>query len=268
VTFARRSQKESLQNPFPAPLPRTRPKRSELSGGILRALPMAPQAGENATMSLNAGDYLIRLMQSGDFRPIQEICRCCYPHDVPYTESELAEHHAVFPRGQFVAEHRPTASVAGVHFTLRLTMTDFHIDDPWDVLTDRGTFADHNPAGHTLYGADIFVSPEHQHHGLALALTDVARALVVEECLWRMVGGSRLPGYASVAATLSPEEYVAAVIAGTRHDPVLSVHLRDGWTVVRVIRGYMQDDPESENCAAVMQWINPACSPPPEFALR
>jgi hypothetical protein len=147
-------------------------------------------------------------------------------------------------------------------------MTDFHVDDPWDVLTDHGTFADHNPAGHTLYGADVFVSPEHQHHSLAHALTDVARNLVVEENLWRMVGGSRLPGYGSVAATLTPQAYVEEVVAGTRIDPVLTVHLRDGWTVVKAIRGYMQDDPESDNCAAVIQWINPACPPPAELALR
>jgi hypothetical protein len=46
------------------------------------------------------------------------------------------------------------------------------------------------------------------------------------------------------------------------------VHLKDGWTVVKAIRGYMQDDPESANCAAVIQWVNRACPPPAEFALR
>jgi hypothetical protein len=207
-------------------------------------------------------------MHTADFAAIREICCRVYPHEAPYTESELAEHIAVYPQGQFVAEHLPTASVAGVHFTLKLMMVDFHVDDPWDVLTAHGSFADHNPQGHTLYGADIFVSPDQQHHGLAHALTDAARALVVEENLWRMVGGSRLPGYASVAANMSPEAYVAEVIAGTRTDPVLSVHLKDGWTVVKAIRGYMQDDPESANCAAVIQWVNPACPPPPELDLR
>src|SRR4051812_16324861 len=218
-------------------------------------------------MSLKANEYCLRRMLVRDFGPIREICRRVYPHDVPYTDSELAEHRAVYPQGQFVAEHLPTISVAGVHFTLRLMMADFHPDDPWDVLTAHGSFADHNPQGHTLYGADVFVSPEHQHHGLAHALTDVTRGLVVEENLWRMVGGSRLPGYSRVAATMSPDAYIAEVIAGTRVDPVLSVHLKDGWTVVRAIRGYMQDDPESDNCAAVIQWLNPACPPPPEFAL-
>ena len=69
--------------------------------------------------------------------------------------------------------------------------------------------------------------------------------LVVEENLWRMVGGSRLPGYASVAATVSPEAYVAEVIAGTRTDPVLSVHLKDGWSAVKPIHGYLQTIPKA-----------------------
>src|SRR6187431_381651 len=99
-------------------------------------------------MPLATSDYAIRQMQAADFSAIREICRQVYPHDVPYSESELAEHHAVYPQGQFVAEHRPTSSVAGVHFTLRLMLADFHVDDPWDVLTAHGSFADHNPIGH------------------------------------------------------------------------------------------------------------------------
>src|SRR3954470_11278608 len=155
-------------------------------------------------MSLKANEHCLRRMLARDFGPIREICRRVYPHDVPYTESELAEHHALYPQGQFVAEHLPTTSVAGVHFTLRLMLADFHVDDPWDVLTAHGSFADHNPIGHTLYGADVFVSPDYQHRGLAHKLTNAARDLVVEENLWRMVGASRLAGYGRLAATMSP----------------------------------------------------------------
>ena len=220
-------------------------------------------------MSFNPSEYCVRTMTPEDFGPIRDICRQVYPHEPPYSDAELAAHHEFFPQGQFIAEHVPTASVAGAHFTLRLRMADFHIDDPWDVLTANGSFADDDPAfGHTLYGADVFVSPNHQHHGLAHALTDATRGLVVVENLWRMVGGSRLPGYAKVADTVLPETYVAEVIAGKRIDPVLSVHIKDGWTVVRPIHGYLQHDPESANWAAVIQWVNPNCPPPPEFALR
>jgi hypothetical protein len=213
-------------------------------------------------------DYSIRLMTTDDFDAIQQIGRQVYPHDEPYSIGELIEHHAVFPQGQFIAEHRPTATVAGAHFTLRLNMIDFHIDDSWDILTANGSFADHNPEGHTLYGADVFVSPEHQHHGLAHALTDATRALVVEENLWRMVGGSRLPGYGTVEATVPADVYVAEVVAGKRFDPVLSLHLKDGWSAVRAIHGYLQHDIESDNWAAIIQWINPACAPPAEFELQ
>jgi hypothetical protein len=220
-------------------------------------------------MGIQATEYRIRNMKHDDFAAIRTICGQVYPHDIPYTEEELAEHNKVFPQGQFVAEHVATASVAGVHFTLRLRLADFHLDDPWDVLTAHGTFADDDPVnGHTLYGADVFVSPVHQHHGLAHSLTDATRALVVELGLWRMVGGSRLPGYGEVAATIKPETYVAEVVAGTRFDPVLSLHIKDGWSVVKPIHGYSQNDAESANWAAVIQWINPTCPPPPEFALK
>jgi len=213
-------------------------------------------------------DYAIRLMRPADYERIGAICRAVYPHEAAYTPTELAAHRAVYPQGQFVAEHVPTGTAVGVHFTLRLRLADYHLDDSWDVLTARGTFADHDPSGPTLYGADVFVSPDHQHHGLAHVLTDATRGLVVEERLWRMVGASRLPGYAAVADAVTAADYVRAVVAGRRTDPVLSAHLKDGWSVVRPIQGYLQHDPESANWAAVIQWINPACPPPPEMALR
>jgi len=147
-------------------------------------------------------------------------------------------------------------------------MADYHLDDPWDVFTAKGSFAGHDPNGPTLYGADVFVSPRHQHHGLAHALTDATRGLVIEERLWRMVGGSRLPGYGAIADTVAADQYVREVVTGDRIDPVLSAHLKDGWQVVRPIHGYLQHDPESANWAAVIQWVNPNCPPPPEFALR
>ena len=213
-------------------------------------------------------DYRIRLAESSDYDAIIAICKQVYPFEDPYTHEELADHGKVFPQGQFVAVHDTTEEVAGVHFTLRLRMIDFHIDDPWDILTDGGTFLDHHPDGPTLYGADIMVHPSHQHHGIAHALTDQARFLVQEERLWRMVGASRLPGYSKHASILGIENYVNGVVAGEIFDPVLTLHLKDGWTVVRPIQGYLQHDEDSVGWACVIQWVNPECPPPPAFDLR
>jgi GNAT superfamily N-acetyltransferase len=213
-------------------------------------------------------NYKIRLVTPKDYDAIIDICKRVYPTERPYTAEELDDHRQVFPQGQFAACDTANDVVAGVHFTLRLRMSDFHIDDPWDVLTAGGSFLDHKPDGPTLYGADIMVDPHHQHHGIAHALTDQARYLVQEERLWRMVGASRLPGYCKYCSTMKVEDYVEAVVAGKAFDPVLSLHLKDGWTVVRPIQGYLQHDEDSAGWAVVIQWVNPDCPPPPEFDLR
>jgi GNAT superfamily N-acetyltransferase len=212
-------------------------------------------------------NYRIRLVEPLDYEAIIEICKLFYPTEQPYTLEELEDHRQVFPQGQIVAVDERNA-VAGVHFTLRLRMLDFHLDDPWDVLTAGGSFLDHNPEGPTLYGADIMVHPGHQHHGIAHALTDQARLLVQKLRLWRMVGASRLPGYGKHAQTISVEQYVDKVLSESVFDPVLSIHIKDGWSVVRPIHGYLQHDEDSAGWAEVIQWVNPACPPPPEFDLR
>ncbi len=213
-------------------------------------------------------NYRIRLLQPSDYEAIIEICKQVYPTETPYTLEELDDHRQVYPQGQIVAVDGDSGELAGVHFTLRLRMIDFHLDDSWDVLTAGGSFLDHDPQGHTLYGADIMVHPRHQHHGLAHALTDEARFLVQREMLWRMVGASRLPGFGKHRSSMTIDEYVNAVVSGALFDPVLSIHLIDGWTSVRPIHGYLQHDEDSAGWAEVIQWVNPDCPPPPEFDLR
>jgi GNAT superfamily N-acetyltransferase len=212
--------------------------------------------------------YCLRLMEERDYPEVSAICATVYPTEAPYTDEELAAHHRVFPEGQFVVQHAPTGAVAGAHFTLLLKLGLFHLDDSWDTLTAGGSFADHDPSGHTLYGADLFVHPEHQHHGIARALTLTTRDLVRALSLWRMVGGSRMPGYGKVAEQIAPDDYIEKVKGGEITDPVLTAHLHDGWDAITAIRGYLPLDVESAGWAAVIQWLNPECPPPPELDLR
>lgn len=211
--------------------------------------------------------YRIRLMADDDHAAIADICAVVYPTERPYTREELSAHRAVFPDGQFVVEHVASGAVAGAHFTLRLSMAHFHVDDSWDTLTAGGSFADHEPDGHSLYGADLFIHPAHQHHGLGRALTVATRELAARLGLWRMVGGSRMPGYGHVAQAVAPDEYIARVKRAEIKDPVLTAHLHDGWDAITAIRGYLPHDEESAGWAAVIQWVNPASPPPPEFDL-
>lgn len=209
--------------------------------------------------------YSLRLMSHQDYPGISAICGMVYPNERPYTEEELAAHHSVFPEGQFVVIHDASGDVAGAHFTLLIQMIHFHLDDSWDTLTAGGSFADHDPRGHTLYGADLFIHPGHQHHGLAKALTIATRELVSRLELWRMVGGSRMPGYGKVCSSIAPDDYIQKVKNTEIVDPVLTAHLHDGWDVITAIRGYLPHDEESAGWAAVIQWINPQSAPPKEF---
>lgn len=209
--------------------------------------------------------YSLRLMEERDYHDASAICAAVYPTELPYTAEELVAHHRVFPEGQFVAQHDASGAVAGAHLTLVVRLRLFHVDDSWDTLTAGGTFADHDPSGHTLYGADLFVHPGHQHHGIGRALTLAARELVSARALWRMIGGSRMPGYGKLAGRVAPDDYIAMVKRGELVDPVLTVHLHDGWDAITAIRDYLPHDLESAGWAAVIQWLNPACPPPPEF---
>jgi len=204
-------------------------------------------------------------MSGNDYAAISKICGLVYPTERPYSSEELAAHHLLFPEGQFVVVHDGCNEVAGAHFTLLVNLSHFHVDDDWETLTAQGTFADHDPEGHTLYGADLFIHPDHQHHGLARTLTMATRELVAQQRLWRMVGGSRMPGYGKVSQEIAPEDYISKVKKTELVDPVLTAHLHDGWDVITAIKGYLPHDEESAGWAAVIQWINPECAPPPEF---
>ncbi len=211
--------------------------------------------------------YSIRSMIEGDYPDIAAICAAVYPDETPYERVELAVHHAVFPEGQFVVQHDASTRVAGVHFTLLLDLVHFHLDDDWETITAHDTFADHEPGGHTLYTADMMTHPEHQHHGIARALTNAGRDLVRGRRIWRMVGGSRLAGYHEWVGKLAPEDYVDRVRRGELVDPVLTAHLHDGWEAVAPIFGYLPQDGESAGWSAVIQWINPESPAPPGFEL-
>ncbi|MFM8785009.1 MAG: hypothetical protein ACKOFI_07645, partial [Phycisphaerales bacterium] len=89
-----------------------------------------PMPLEHAQRHLPDG-YVIRAMRDGDHAEISAICADVYPTERPYTEGELRAHHALFPEGQFVVEHVPSAAIAGAHFTLLVNMMHFHVDDSW-----------------------------------------------------------------------------------------------------------------------------------------
>jgi GNAT superfamily N-acetyltransferase len=202
-------------------------------------------------------------MRDSDVDAVIGICSLVYPDEAPYSIDQLLDHCQIFREGQFVIEHEPSGEVAGIQATLIVHWSDYGDEATWERFTADGTFLNHDPVhGHTLYGAEMMVHPKHQHHGLSRVLIEETRALVRARGLSRIRAGSRIPGYHLHADRMSPEEYVAAVGARRLADPVLPVHLSEGWSLFGVAHAYLPTDTESRGAAALIEWRNPAWTPP------
>lgn len=159
-----------------------------------------------------------------------------------------------FPQGQLVAVRGD--ELVGYAMSLIVQLDDA---SPWydyAEVTGNGSFSTHDPAGDTLYGADIAVHPSERGHGVSQKLYAARRALLKRLNLRRMVAGGRIPGYHAHAGRLSAEEYVEKVVQGELTDPALNAHLRAGYHVRGVHMGYGRDA-RSLDYATFLELENP-----------
>jgi hypothetical protein len=89
--------------------------------------------------------------------------------------------------------------------------------------------------------------------GVGTLLYDARKQIVRERRLKRLLTGGRIPGYAAVSRNLSPQEYVAGVVAGRRKDPTLSFQPANGLVVLDVVSEYFNDR-ESRDFATLLEW--------------
>lgn len=212
-------------------------------------------------MSGSGGDVVVRRTMPDDFATIHEISRLIYASD-PWHEVHLASHHRVFPEGQFCAADAGTGRVLGMCASLIVGWDDYDMRTSYRDFTDGGMFTNHDPAGRTLYGAEVMVHPDAQGRGVGSRLYAARRDLVRRLGLLRIRAGARLAGYGAVADRMTPEEYVVAVTCGELVDPTLTFQIRRGFRVLAVVRDYMRHDPESRGHAAVIEWLNPDLASP------
>ncbi len=173
-------------------------------------------------------------------------------------ERMLAMQIETFPEGQLVAVRGDR--VVGYAMSLIVQLDD---DSPWysyGEITGSGTFSTHDPAGDTLYGADIAVHPDFRGQGIAGKLYEGRKRILARFNLRRMVAGGRIPGYREHAGKLTPEEYVAKVVAGDLKDSALNAHLKAGYTARGVWMGYLRDE-QSLDYATFLELENPDFRP-------
>lgn len=219
-------------------------------------------------MSKHRPAVIVRNTRPEDFDQIIELTRAVYPESRPWRSDQLESHLNVFPRGQFVAEERATGKVLGVGSSLRIRWDDYDMSAGWRDFTANGTFTNHDPAGRTLYGAEVMIHPSAQRRGIGSKIYKARRELAEQLELKRIRAAARLRGYHRYASRLSAEEYVLRIVKGTQRDPTLSFQLKHGFEVVSVIPNYLMNDPESLGYAALIEWLNELVATPADFAKR
>ncbi len=210
---------------------------------------------------------VVRNTRPSDFDQIIEISHRVYTND-PWELGYLQSHLAVFPEGQLVAEDTATGRICGMAASFIVSWEDYHFEVSWNKITDFGYFTNHDPAGRTLYGAEVMVDPQIQGRGIGKKIYAARRELCRRLRLRRIRAGSRLIGYASYAAQMSAEEYVLRVVRGELADPTLTFQLKQGFRVLGVTSNYLPIDEPSLGYAAVIEWINHKLAKPRHYADR
>ena len=204
---------------------------------------------------LTKSGVVVRRMKSDEVGAVVDLERRVYSEDLAWTAPELLQHLQVFPEGQLVAVDG-SGRILGSASSLIIDWDDYADSARWSLITGQGTFGTHNPLGKTLYGADMCVDPTARRSRIGTLLYDARKQMVRKRGLKRLLTGGRIPGYAQVSEELSPQEYVADVVAGRRKDPTLSFQLANGLVVLDVVPEYLHDR-DSRDFATLLEWLNP-----------
>ncbi|SDZ66829.1 Acetyltransferase (GNAT) family protein [Evansella caseinilytica] len=199
----------------------------------------------------------VRSYTPDDFDKLMTIQREAFPPPFPealwWNKEQITAHAATFREGAMYAEAdgEPAGSATSllVHFD-----GEAHT---WEEVADNGYIRrSHRPDGDTLYGIDLCVRPKFRGRGIAHALYDARKQLVIDLRLKRYVAGCRIPNFHKHAGQMSVETYVDKVVDGEINDLVLSFMLRQGLVVKQIMPHYLDDD-ESLDYAVIVEWKNP-----------
>lgn len=188
-------------------------------------------------------------------RDVYALLQRCFPEMPPDDQYSLAELYRLartFPEGNFVVldDGHVVGMATGVFIDIdfdNLPATET------DLLTDDDGKDVHDPAGAYYFGTDIAVDPAYRGRGIARALYERRKALVRAHNKRGIVAAAVLRGYAAYREAMSADEYVNRVVAGDLFDPTLSVQLRNGFRVVRLLKDFFIHPP-SDSWSALIRW--------------
>ena len=198
-------------------------------------------------------------------KSLEKLQYLCYPTltDAEIFSAEKYRHHVqIFPEGQVTAlvdmDGSPTP--VGAASSFRTSPNFFEHDHSFQEAIGNGWLSHHDPRGEWLYGVDMMVHPDFRGYGIGSALYKARWEMVKRLNLRGMVAGGMIPGYQQYRQRMSVEEFVRAVVAGQAYCPTLSMQLKNGFQVRRILYNHITD-PRSNDCAALIIRENPEYRP-------
>ena len=188
---------------------------------------------------------------------VEQLQRDCFPtlgDDELMRAEHFLNHCQLFPEGNFVALAGDRVIGLGSGFLIDFDFAN--AQHSFNEIIDGGWYSHHDPAGDWYYGADISVHPDFRRRGVGTLLYRARKDIVRRLGRRGIVAGGLIPGYASFKHAMSPQEYVADVVAGKIYDSTLSFQLGRGFKVRGLLENYIEDA-ASDNWATLIVWQNP-----------
>ncbi len=191
-----------------------------------------------------------------DYEEIKEIMIESYSNmkEIYWKEDQIKRLISKFPEGQIGI--KLNNKLAGCALSIIIDSSKFDKKHTYRQVTGNYTFNTHNNKGDKLYGIDIFIRPEYRGLRLGRRLYDYRKELCEKLNLRGIIFGGRIPNYHKYSNELSPKQYIDKVRQKEIHDPVIDFQMSNDFYPVRIIRGYLEGDQDSQEYAVLLEWSN------------
>lgn len=195
----------------------------------------------------------VRPMQFSDAEQCEELQHIVFPqladeeilHAPQYTK-----HLEIFPEGQYVITDGLSviASTSTMRYSYDPADTSHHT---FFETMGGGWLTTHIPDGEWLYGLDMGVHPAYRGKGLAKELYRARQHTCLQLHLKGQIMVGMLNGYLHNSESLSIDAYYEKVASGELFDPTVSVQMKIGFEIKKLMKEYL-NDPTCGNAGALL----------------
>ena len=198
----------------------------------------------------------IRKLSIDDYDELAEAMQKAYPEidDNVWSKRNIQKLTSIFAEGQICILVDGKLAAAALSIIVQYEL--FGDQHTYNEITGNESFNTHSNNGNVLYGIEVFVDPEFRALRLGRRLYDARKELCEILNLKSIIIGGRIPNYHLYSKELLPRQYINKVRNKEIYDPVLSFQIGNNFSPVKILKGYLKGDTESEEYAVLLQWNN------------